>query len=88
MPKRLFLTLILLLSCLGPLLACPTCEKQQPELLKGISHGAGPQSDWDMVIVWSTAILVVLTLFFSVKYLIRPGEKGKSHIKHRIPGAE
>lgn len=83
--KKLVLWTLLFLYVSPPrLLACPTCEKQQPELLKGISHGAGPQSDWDMIIVWGTAVVVILTLFFSVKWLLRPGEKGKSHIKHSI----
>ena len=84
MNKRLLLTIMLSMSCLSTLLACPACEKQQPELLKGISHGAGPQSDWDMVIVWGTAIIVALTFFLSVKWLFRPGEKGKAHIKRSI----
>ena len=64
--------------------ACPVCEKQQPELLKGITHGAGPQSQWDYVIVWVVAVIAVITLFFSVKWLIRPGEKGAEHIKRTI----
>jgi len=64
--------------------ACPACEKQQPALLKGISHGAGPDSNWDMVIVWVIAIIVLLTLVFSIKFLIKPGEKSKSHIKRYI----
>ena len=64
--------------------ACPACEKQQPALLKGISHGAGPDSNWDIVIVWAIAIIVVLTLFFSIKFLVKPGERSKTHIKRYI----
>jgi hypothetical protein len=53
-------------------------------MLKGITHGAGPESQWDYVIVWTTAAIVLLTLFFSVKWLIRPGEKSEDHIKRFI----
>lgn len=65
-------------------LACPACEKQQPKLLKGITHGAGPNGNWDYVIVSIAVIIVLFTLFFSVKWLIRPGEQSQSHIKRLI----
>lgn len=65
-------------------LACPACEKQQPKLLRGISHGAGPDSNWDMVIVWFIGIIVVFTLIFSIKFLVKPGEKSETHIKRFI----
>ncbi|HUH19075.1 hypothetical protein [Albibacterium sp.] len=81
--KKIAILLPLLLVALGGF-ACPACEKQQPALLKGISHGSGPESNWDMVIVWVIAIIVVLTLFFSIKFLVKPGEKSKSHIKRFI----
>lgn len=64
--------------------ACPACEKQQPKILRGITHGAGPDSNWDYVIVWCTVLIVLLTLFFSVKWLINPGETAQNHIKRSI----
>ena len=64
--------------------ACPACEKAQPRLLQGISHGAGPESQWDLVIVSFIAVIVVFTLYFSIKWLIRPGEKNSNHIKYFI----
>ncbi len=64
--------------------ACSVCEKQQPKVLQGITHGTGPQSQWDYVIISITAVIVVATLFFSVKWLIRPGEKERDHIKRII----
>lgn len=64
--------------------ACTVCEKQQPKMLQGITHGSGPQSDWDYVIIWAIVIIVVATLFFSVKWLIWPGEKSSAHIKRTI----
>lgn len=64
--------------------ACPVCEKKQPALLKGISHGTGPESNWDYVIVSATAVIVLLTLIYTIKYLVKPGEKNQSHIKHTV----
>ncbi len=64
--------------------ACPACEKQQPKILRGITHGAGPQGNWDYVIVWVTVAIVLVTLFFTVKWLIRPGEKSAQHIKRWV----
>jgi hypothetical protein len=65
-------------------LFCPACEEAQPRILRGITHGAGPQSQWDYLIVWVTVIITVLTLYYSVKWLIRPGEKSDNHIKNFI----
>jgi hypothetical protein len=65
-------------------LACPACEKQQPKILRGITHGAGPQSNWDYVIVWAAVAVVAFTLYFSVKWLFRPGETSREHIKRWI----
>ena len=81
--KKPFLTAILLLNTLC-VLACPVCERNQPKVLRGITHGAGPESKWDYVIVWVTVAIVLFTLFFSVKWLIRPGEKSDRHIKRFI----
>jgi len=81
--KKIFLTGILLLNILF-VFACPVCERNQPKVLKGITHGAGPESQWDYVIVLTTAAIVLVTLFFSVKWLIRPGEKSDRHIKRFI----
>lgn len=64
--------------------ACEVCKKQQPKALRGITHGAGPQSDWDYVIVAITALIVLVSLFYSIKWIIRPGEKEPGHIKQSI----
>lgn len=81
--KSIFLTVILLLLN-GVMFACPTCEKNQPKITQGLTHGTGPDSNWDWVIVSVILLITLLTLFFSVKYLIRPGEKNNDHIKHLI----
>ena len=64
--------------------ACPVCEKQQPKITQGLTHGAGPQSDWDWVIIAIITLITVLTLIYSIKYLIKPGEKNENHIKQSI----
>lgn len=82
MNKLKFLSVFLFLGPTGS--SCPVCEKQQPKILRGIVHGAGPESNWDYVIIWTAVVIVVFTLFFSIKCLIRPGEKSSTHIKRFI----
>jgi hypothetical protein len=64
--------------------ACPVCERNQPKLLKGIVHGKGPDSNWDYVSIWITIIISLIALFYTIKCLIKPGEKNKTHIKYSI----
>jgi phage shock protein PspC (stress-responsive transcriptional regulator) len=64
--------------------ACPACEKQQPAILRGITHGAGPTGNWDYVIVAVTVVITLATLFYAVKWMINPGEKELNHIKRTI----
>jgi len=81
--KSLFAFMILFLAHIS-IYACDACEKQQPEILRGITHGLGPQSNWDYLIVSVGAVIVVATLFFSIKWLLSPGEKGEKHIKRIV----
>ena len=83
MYTKIIITCLFLISQIV-LYACPACEKQQPKMLKGITHGTGPQSNWDYVIIWLIIIIVLITLFYSLKWLIRPGEKSPDHIKRLI----
>ncbi|MBK8723339.1 MAG: hypothetical protein IPL95_14035 [Saprospiraceae bacterium] len=64
--------------------ACEVCEKQQPKITQGFTHGAGPQSNWDWVIIAVITAITILTFVFSLKYLINPGEKNTDHIKQLI----
>jgi len=81
--KKILVTSILIVSQIATY-ACKVCERQQPKVLQGIVHGVGPQDNWDYISVWVTIIIAVLTLFFSIKYLIKPGEKNPNHIKYTI----
>ncbi len=82
--KKIMSSTVLLLFLSAMTWACPVCERNQPKMLKGITHGAGPESRWDYVIVGITAVIVLLTLFFSVKWILRPGEHSQKHIKREI----
>lgn len=65
-------------------IACEACKKQQPKLLQGVTHGGGPDSNWDYVIV---AVMVVVTLYIlvaTVRCMLRPAEKDMQHIKRII----
>lgn len=64
--------------------ACPVCEKQQPQITQGLTHGAGPASNWDWIIIGVVAAITLLTLVYSVKFLVRPGESNANHIKQSI----
>lgn len=64
--------------------ACDACDKQQPQITRGITHGAGPNSNWDWLIVGIIFIITVLTLVLSIKYIIKPSEKNDNHIKRLI----
>lgn len=81
---RIFFILVFFVSLAITSNACPLCEKQQPKILRGITHGAGPQSNWDWVIVGFITVVALLTLFYSVKYLLLPKEKNNNHIKNFI----
>ncbi|SFA92473.1 hypothetical protein SAMN05660845_1008 [Flavobacterium swingsii] len=77
-------SLLFILLIPAGLLACPVCERNQPKILKGIVHGAGPESNWDYVSIWITIIIAVITLLYSIKWLVKPGEKNADHIKYSI----
>lgn len=83
MKIKAFLILLTVLS-VQIVTACPICDKQQPKITQGLTHGVGPQSNWDWVIIAIIAAITVLTLVLSLKYLIKPGEKNTDHIKQSI----
>ncbi|MBN9481938.1 MAG: hypothetical protein BGO70_15305 [Bacteroidetes bacterium 43-93] len=81
--RKTLLTIPFLLNAVWAL-ACPVCERNKPKILRGITHGSGPESRWDYMIVCVAIAIVLYTLFFSIKWLIRPGEKSDRHIKRFI----
>lgn len=83
MKKIHFIHLTLLLFILPfELLACELCQQNQPKALRGITHGTGPDGNLDYIIIWVAVIIVAVTLFLSIKYLVRPKESTPDHIKN------
>jgi hypothetical protein len=81
--KAFIITIIISLTSIA-VYACPVCDKQQPKLLQGISHGTGPQGNWDYIIVGATAVIVLITLFYSIKFTVKPREANENHIKRTV----
>lgn len=81
--KRAVFTAILLGAGLAAW-ACDACQKQQPAPLRGITHGTGPQSRWDMPIVWGAVLIVAVTLALALRMLLKPGEGSEGHVKRII----
>jgi hypothetical protein len=80
-----FLVAVLLGVCVR---ACPACEAAQPKLLKGVVHGRGPENGWDYLILCTALVVFLLSLFYSVKFLVRPRENSAGHIKYFILNEE
>lgn len=78
------LTIVSIISTAPSALACEVCKQNQPKMLENITHGAGPQSDWDYVIIIVGVIIVTFTLVYSLKFLIKPQEKDPNHIKNMV----
>lgn len=64
--------------------ACDVCQKNQPAGFENITHGPGPSGTLDYIIIWTGIVIVVVTLFLSLKYLIRPKEGNPDHIKNIV----
>ncbi|HEU5077655.1 MAG TPA: hypothetical protein VFT72_00485 [Opitutaceae bacterium] len=76
-----------LISSAAPagLKACEICRVQQPKFLGGLTHGgAGPEGNFDYVIVAVTLAITVFTFVWAIKCLVRPGEHDPDHIKRTI----
>lgn len=76
--------LLIMLLAHGSTWACEVCQKQQPKVTQGLTHGAGPQSNWEWVIIGVISAITLLTLMYSIKYLIKPRENNVDHIKQSI----
>ena len=81
--KNIGLTVLMLTASLSAM-ACEACKKQQPKLLQGITHGAGPDGGWDYVIVVVMIIVTLYVLYATVKCIFRPLENNNEHIKRLI----
>ncbi|MCQ6958358.1 hypothetical protein [Mucilaginibacter aquariorum] len=80
-------TLLLAVAIFGAhstAMACDACKAQQPKFLQGITHGAGPSSNWDYAVVSLMVIITVYSFYAMVKCLARPREKSHENIKNII----
>lgn len=59
--------------------ACDACQKQQPRIFQGITHGAGPDSNWDYLIVSIMTAITLYALYATVKCMIRPSAADSRH---------
>lgn len=84
MKAKIIASLFFLLAFVSGAYACEVCEGQQPKILKGSVHGPGPESWIDYSISIGAAIIVLVTLVLSIKYLVKPGEKNPDHIKNIV----
>ncbi len=81
--KNLFAILLIIGFQYGSY-ACDLCKKNQPKMLENITHGTGPTGTIDYIITWSAVAIVSFTLFYSVKYLIKPKETNPEHVKNIV----
>jgi hypothetical protein len=65
-------------------MACDACKAQQPKFLQGITHGAGPASNWDYVVVVIMIVITAYSFYAMVKCLAKPAEKNHENIKSII----
>ena len=77
------ITLILTLA-INVARACEVCQKNQPKGLENITHGPGPAGDFDYIISIVALIIVALSLFYSIKFLVKPKEDNPDHIKNIV----
>lgn len=83
--KTIISTLLLLfVSSFG--LACESCKagSNRSAFWEFFSHGDSPEGNVDYLIFAIGIIIVLLTLIYSLKYLIYPNERDKNHIKYKI----
>ncbi|MDV3508391.1 hypothetical protein CMU89_00890 [Elizabethkingia anophelis] len=76
---------ILLILFLGNFaFGCDTCKLQQPKITRNFTHGTGPESNWDWFIVGVVILITLASLFYSLKFLIKPREQNRNHIKYSV----
>ncbi|MFN4762922.1 hypothetical protein ACKGJN_07360 [Gillisia sp. Q332] len=82
--KKTTLVTFIMLVAYQITFACEVCKNNQPKGLENITHGAGPTGTLDYIITWTAVVIVSVTLFYSVKYLVKPKENNPDHIKNSI----
>lgn len=81
---KVLLVVIGILSAYSSAMACDACKAQQPKFLQGVTHGAGPTSNWDYIVVSIMVVITAYSFYAMVKCLAKPAEKGHEDIKNII----
>ena len=76
-------TALLLVAGL-PAMACEACKKQQPKLLQGITHGPGPDSNWDYLIVSIMVAITAYSFYAMIRYMAKSRDRVHQDIKNSI----
>jgi len=84
MKKIISFSLLFLYSFIT-VIACELCKSHQPEMLKDIAHGTGPQGTTDYIIMWTGVAIVVITLILSLAFLILPNKLDKNYSIKYLP---
>lgn len=82
--KSFLLTVLLLVTANVSTFACEACNVNQPKILRNITHGGGPQSNWDYFVVIMMVLITIYTLFATIRCLINPKESKYNHVKNEI----
>ena len=89
MKKHTFFWKTLLITAIvsgtfSDVMACDACKAQQPKFLQGVTHGPGPTSNWDYVVVSIMVMITVYSFYAMIKCLAKPADKGHDRIKNII----
>ncbi|WP_040540045.1 hypothetical protein [Pedobacter arcticus] len=83
--KSFLLTVLLMVTASLTTFACEVCNKNQPKILRNITHGSGPQSNWDYFVVIAMVLIAVYTLYATIRcFLSRKTESKYNDIKNTI----
>lgn len=83
--KSFLLTFALVVLANVATFACEACNKNQPKILRNITHGSGPQSNWDYFVVILMVLITVYTLYATIRcFVTRKTELKYNDIKNTI----
>ncbi len=85
MLKKIGLFLVIISTQHFVSMACDVCKRaNERKMWINIGHGSGADNWTDFIWISLTLIIAVYTLFYSIKYLCKPGEQTPHHIKYSI----
>ncbi len=82
--KGLALTFLMMLIANVTTFACEACNQNQPKIFRGITHGGGPESNWDYVVVTGMVAITIYTLYATIRCFVKPKEDKYNQIKNTI----